>query len=201
MKRPWEFGSISYGELWSVEWSLQENIYIIKTTGTVLKKLVGMRVLQRDWNRRNRQSKEQTLQTAVERKVSNRGGMAKRSQEGTSAGVCSARRRLPSKRKAMDWGSTDWRSQYACISFFSVAVLLILKNTSPPSCTSATLQPSLGSPPHAESRQSKILLKHKMWSPTFRHHSLALLQIDYSLWSTPCLILRRELLPHQKRMK
>jgi hypothetical protein len=72
--------------------------------------------------------------------------MAKRSQEGTSAGVCSARRRLPSKRKAMDWGSTDWRSQYACISFFSVAVLLILKNTSPPSCTSATLQPSLDHP-------------------------------------------------------
>lgn len=51
----------------------------------------------------------------------------------SSWGVCSARRRRPSKRNAIEEGSTDCRSQYAFISLRRVAVLLILKNTSPPS--------------------------------------------------------------------
>lgn len=51
----------------------------------------------------------------------------------TSSGVCSPRSLLPSKRKAIDWKSTDCLSQYAFMSFFSWVLRLILKNTSFPS--------------------------------------------------------------------
>lgn len=61
---------------------------------------------------------------------------SKRKSQGegqTSSGVCSALSRRPSNRKAIEFRSTDWRSQYAFISFFSWVFLFILKNTSLPS--------------------------------------------------------------------
>jgi hypothetical protein len=57
-------------------------------------------------------------------------------ERATSSGVCSARRRRPSNKKAIELNSTDCRSQYAFISFFSWVLLLILKKTSFPSCNS-----------------------------------------------------------------
>ncbi len=123
----------------------QEESYIINTIANYTTKTKAQCSLCPIWMAKKPYWCGKHIETEETNKLKawKQGEMAQRSEEETSAGVCSARRRLPSKRKAMDWGSTDWRSQYACISFFSVAVLLILKNTSPPSCKSATLCMSL----------------------------------------------------------
>lgn len=62
------------------------------------------------------------------------------SERGTSSGVCSPRRRRPSNKNAIELKSTDCRSQYAFMSFFSWVLLLILKKTSFPSCNQKTSQ-------------------------------------------------------------